>query len=379
MWDDGGGAQHTINVVINGKPYIIHADEAGSGGNSSAGWEAACNMNLPAWQFARIIDVSDETKPTIVSKLMLEAYDPKNCAKVLPDLAGLGASRTARTIAASTTGRTPPRWPAGISTRASACSTFAIRPGQRKSPTTIRPARRQRVPVRTTSERADGLPAVPTGARLRSSSMPRRNAADDVPGQRFLVLKFTNGVWPFPGARHRRVCRTDRRSCDGYRDARSWCSCHEVRQLELPPHRRKAGCSQGRGLAGRMRPARQRVGGEQHRNPGARLPVEHRSESAKRTPVGRACASRQGARFPGANGGRGSADQRHHVGAGARSRGSARRRAWQLHDPACERRPLSGDEPGVVCGSRRRRPCRFRHRCQERRSAWYKRGQRWCL
>ena len=32
MWDDGGGAQHTIDVTINGKPYIIHADEAGSGG-----------------------------------------------------------------------------------------------------------------------------------------------------------------------------------------------------------------------------------------------------------------------------------------------------------------------------------------------------------
>ncbi len=91
VWDDGGGAQHAINAVINGKKYVIHADEAGSGGNSAAGWQAACDAKLPAWQFARIIDISDETKPAIVSKLMLEAYDPKNCSKVLPDLAGLGS------------------------------------------------------------------------------------------------------------------------------------------------------------------------------------------------------------------------------------------------------------------------------------------------
>ena len=89
MWDDGGGAQHTIDVTIKGKPYVIHVDEAGSGGNNQAGWTAACNAGLPAWQFARIIDISDETKPVVVSKQMLEAYDPKNCDKVLPDLAGL--------------------------------------------------------------------------------------------------------------------------------------------------------------------------------------------------------------------------------------------------------------------------------------------------
>ena len=40
IWDDGGGAQHTIDVTINGKPYVILVDEAGSGGNSSAGWAA---------------------------------------------------------------------------------------------------------------------------------------------------------------------------------------------------------------------------------------------------------------------------------------------------------------------------------------------------
>ena len=90
VWPDGGGAQHVINTVINNKNYAIQVDEAGSGGNSPAGWAAACAANMPAWQFARIIDISDETKPAIVSKLMLEAYDPKNCAKVMPDLTTFG-------------------------------------------------------------------------------------------------------------------------------------------------------------------------------------------------------------------------------------------------------------------------------------------------
>jgi hypothetical protein len=89
FWKDGATAQHTIPVKIGGKPYVIHVDEAGSGGNNPAGWTAACNANLPAWPFARIIDVSDEKAPKVVTKLMLEMHDPANCTKVLPDLAGL--------------------------------------------------------------------------------------------------------------------------------------------------------------------------------------------------------------------------------------------------------------------------------------------------
>jgi len=38
---------------------------------------------------ARIIDIRDETRPKIVSRLALEVHNPANCAKVLPDLVGL--------------------------------------------------------------------------------------------------------------------------------------------------------------------------------------------------------------------------------------------------------------------------------------------------
>src|SRR6185295_11928344 len=37
---------------------------------------------------ARIIDISDEKKPKVVSNLMLETHDPANCAKVVPDPTG---------------------------------------------------------------------------------------------------------------------------------------------------------------------------------------------------------------------------------------------------------------------------------------------------
>ncbi|HSU76004.1 MAG TPA: hypothetical protein VLI89_02985 [Burkholderiales bacterium] len=90
FWKDGSGAQHTIPVRIDGKPFIIHVDEAGSGGFSSAAQIArACAANLPPFPMARLIDISDEKNPQIVSRVMLETHDPANCAKVQPDLVGL--------------------------------------------------------------------------------------------------------------------------------------------------------------------------------------------------------------------------------------------------------------------------------------------------
>ncbi len=90
FWKDGSVAQHTIHVTIGKKPYIIFVDEGGSGGISSASQEAiACAAGVSPFPMARIIDISDETKPKIVSKLMLEVHDPANCDKVLPDLVGL--------------------------------------------------------------------------------------------------------------------------------------------------------------------------------------------------------------------------------------------------------------------------------------------------
>jgi hypothetical protein len=90
LWKDGSVAQHTIPARIDGKPYVISVDEGGSLGlTSAAQLQAACAAGLPPFPMARIIDISDETNPHIVSRLMLEVHDPKNCAAVVPDLVGL--------------------------------------------------------------------------------------------------------------------------------------------------------------------------------------------------------------------------------------------------------------------------------------------------
>jgi hypothetical protein len=89
-WKDGATAQHTINVKIRGKPFVISVDEGGSGGvTSPAQLAAACAAGMPPFPMARIIDISDERNPKIVTRIMHEVHDPKNCPQVLPDLVGL--------------------------------------------------------------------------------------------------------------------------------------------------------------------------------------------------------------------------------------------------------------------------------------------------
>lgn len=84
FWKDGSIAQMTERVQIDGHPYLIFTDEAGSGGIGE-GAKAACAQNLPPFGFARIIDIADERNPRIVSKLMLEVDDPANCSALQQD------------------------------------------------------------------------------------------------------------------------------------------------------------------------------------------------------------------------------------------------------------------------------------------------------
>ena len=87
---DGSVAQHTIPVTIAGKPHLVMVDEGGAAGLSdTAAVKLACEAKMAPYPMARIYDISDEKKPVLVSKLMLETHDPANCDKVLPDIAGL--------------------------------------------------------------------------------------------------------------------------------------------------------------------------------------------------------------------------------------------------------------------------------------------------
>jgi hypothetical protein len=89
LYKDGSVAQVTIPVSIRGKPYIINVDEGGSGGLTFAGWAGSCAAGLPPFPMARIVDISNEKNPTLVSKVVLEINTPEHCASVLPDLVGL--------------------------------------------------------------------------------------------------------------------------------------------------------------------------------------------------------------------------------------------------------------------------------------------------
>lgn len=90
VYKDGGQAQHTIPIKVKGKLYVVMVDEGGSGGLANpVNVRAACDVGLTPFPLARIFDMSDEKAPRVVSKLMLETHDPKNCAQVLPDIVGL--------------------------------------------------------------------------------------------------------------------------------------------------------------------------------------------------------------------------------------------------------------------------------------------------
>ncbi|MGZ6123619.1 MAG: LVIVD repeat-containing protein [Myxococcales bacterium] len=86
-WDDGGVAQESLPYTYNGKPFLIFTDETGVSklANLSAGRADACAKGLPPFGFARILDLSDETKPKLVAKLMLDVNDPTKCTQYIND------------------------------------------------------------------------------------------------------------------------------------------------------------------------------------------------------------------------------------------------------------------------------------------------------
>jgi hypothetical protein len=92
LYKDGSVAQHTIPVTIKGRRYVIQVDEGGGGGIPPAvgsSWAQTCMAGITPFPTARIVDVDNETKPKLVSKLVLEMNDPPKCEQVIPDLVGL--------------------------------------------------------------------------------------------------------------------------------------------------------------------------------------------------------------------------------------------------------------------------------------------------
>ncbi|MDV8070678.1 hypothetical protein R4P64_29530 [Rhodococcus sp. IEGM 1366] len=64
FWSDGQATQHAIPVTYDGKPFVFAVDEGGSGG-------------------VKLMDMSDESAPTVSSKIKLEINLPQNMGKNL--------------------------------------------------------------------------------------------------------------------------------------------------------------------------------------------------------------------------------------------------------------------------------------------------------
>jgi hypothetical protein len=84
FWDDQGQEEQILPFFSHGRSYLISTDE--SGGQAGVGrLAAACARGASPYGYSNVIDITDETKPRIVSKIMLEVHDPKNCTKFLAE------------------------------------------------------------------------------------------------------------------------------------------------------------------------------------------------------------------------------------------------------------------------------------------------------
>jgi len=84
FWNDQGQAEQMLPFFSRGRSYLISTDESG-GQAGAGGLAAACARGASAYGYSNVIDITDETRPRIVSKIMLEVHDPKNCASFLSE------------------------------------------------------------------------------------------------------------------------------------------------------------------------------------------------------------------------------------------------------------------------------------------------------
>jgi hypothetical protein len=197
LWGDGSASHQTLPVRINGSAFLIASDQGGSSVSNASGWAAACSARLPAWSMVRIIDIRDERNPTITSKLQLEMNDPRNCDKVIPDLAGVSGftydshycsvdnKRDATTLACAF-------FESGI-------RVFDIRDPlhPREIAYFVPPSVTIPSPgSQNTRAKANGRPDhCSAQMSLNATSGSLMTTCQD---SGFLALKFARGVWPFP-------------------------------------------------------------------------------------------------------------------------------------------------------------------------------------
>jgi hypothetical protein len=84
FWNDQGQAEQMLPFFSHGRSYLISTDESG-GQAGVGGLAAACARGASPYGYSNVIDITDETSPRIVSKIMLEVHDPSNCTKFLKE------------------------------------------------------------------------------------------------------------------------------------------------------------------------------------------------------------------------------------------------------------------------------------------------------
>lgn len=200
-WEDGSTAQHTIPVDYDGKPFIVFVDEGGVGG-----------LRGPAGA-ARMIDISDETQPRVVSKLKLEIHMPEHADIQISDTQGNGIFGYQAHYCNVDRFHNPTALACGYFQ--SGIRVFDIRnPHEPKEIAYYNPpAQVGRNAELTSSEHVNGL--VERSTNLAETGMLDVNLSTDwctaqvrlIPQRGelwttcqdngFQVLRFTNGVWPF--------------------------------------------------------------------------------------------------------------------------------------------------------------------------------------
>ncbi len=81
-WDTMTIPQNAIPITIKGKPYVVEVDEYS---RSSEGGDVVVAAHGDKVGAARIIDISDETRPFVVSDLRLEVHQPEHRAAIADD------------------------------------------------------------------------------------------------------------------------------------------------------------------------------------------------------------------------------------------------------------------------------------------------------
>ena len=131
---------------------------------------------------------------------MLETHDPANCDKVMPDLVGLTIFTYGSHYCSVDNKKKATTLACGYFN--SGIRVFDIRdPVRPQEIAYYNPAGTTTRSVRapTTPLAAAGEPADPTGARRRCISMPISGTLwTTCQDNGLLMLKFTNGAWPFP-------------------------------------------------------------------------------------------------------------------------------------------------------------------------------------